>query len=181
MKEQETNNRAFIHGPSWSAFHEMDGFHGGGVGGSHAGGLHGDRFHDVRFHDGRFHDRGFFFGGSFAYPWRSYYPDFGYYDYIQPYSSQTWYYCCDPAGYYPYVTQFNTGWETAPASWLRHDRTPARLSSAGPGEVFRHGMPVPPRLNRFIGGLTFVIDGMPEIYPLAGCADGHPVQVASVT
>jgi len=33
-----------------------------------------------------------------------------------PYSSQTWYYCSDPAGYYPYVTQCNTGWQTAPAS-----------------------------------------------------------------
>jgi hypothetical protein len=43
-----------------------------------------------------------FFGGAFAYPYvRGYSPDFGYYDYSQPYSSQTWYYCSDPAGYYP--------------------------------------------------------------------------------
>ena len=45
-----------------------------------------------------------------------YYPDYGYYDYNQPYSSQTWYYCSDPPGYYPYVTQCNTGWQAVPAS-----------------------------------------------------------------
>jgi len=93
------------------------GFHGGGgFGGFHGGGFHGDRFHDDRFHNGRFHDNRFFFGGSFGYPWWGYYPDYGYYDYSQPYSSQTWYYCSDPAGYYPYVTQCNTGWQAVPAS-----------------------------------------------------------------
>jgi hypothetical protein len=46
----------------------------------------------------------------------SYYPDYGYYDYSQPYPSQTWYYCSDPAGYYPYVTQCNIGWQAVPAS-----------------------------------------------------------------
>jgi hypothetical protein len=92
------------------------GFHGGGFGGFHGGGFHGGGFHGGRFHDGRFHDNRFFFGGSFAYPWWGYYPDYGYYGYSQPYSSQTWYYCSDPAGYYPYVTQCNTGWQTVPAS-----------------------------------------------------------------
>src|SRR6516165_7678599 len=88
----------------------------GGGGGFQGGGLHADRFHDGGFHDGRFHDNRFFFGGSFAYPWWGYYPDYGYYDYSQPYSSQTWYYCSDPGGYYPYVTQCNTGWQAVPAS-----------------------------------------------------------------
>ena len=94
------------------------GFHGGGFHGSgfHGGGFHGDRFHDGRFHDGRFHHTRFFFGGGLAYPWWGYYPDYGNYDYSQPYSSQTWYYCSDPAGYYPYVTQCNTGWQAVPAS-----------------------------------------------------------------
>jgi hypothetical protein len=82
------------------------GFHGGG-------GFRGGGF--GRFHDGRFHDNRFFFGG-FGYPWWGYYPDYGYYDYSQPYSAQTWYYCSDPAGYYPYVTQCNTGWQVVPAS-----------------------------------------------------------------
>ena len=35
------------------------------------------------------------------------YPDYDYYDYSQPYANQTWYYCSDPAGYYPYVTQLS--------------------------------------------------------------------------
>jgi hypothetical protein len=74
------------------------------------GGFHGD--HDRRFdgdHDRTFdgdHDRRFdrdrfrrggFFGGFYADPrWR--------------------YYCSAPAGYYPYVTQCNIGWQTVPAS-----------------------------------------------------------------
>src|ERR1700751_4285151 len=108
------------------AFHGGGGgFHGGGVramggvhggfSGFHGGGFHGGRFHDGRFHDGRFHNNGFFFGGLFGYPEWGYYPDYGYYDYSQPYSSQTWYYCSDPTGYYPYVTQCNTGWQAVPA------------------------------------------------------------------
>lgn len=52
----------------------------------------------------------------YDYPWWGSYPDYDYYDYSQPYASQTWYYCSDPAGYYPYVTQCNTGWQAVPAS-----------------------------------------------------------------
>jgi hypothetical protein len=95
------------------------GFHGGGFGGFHGGGFHGDRFRDGGFHDGRFRDNRFFFGGSLGYPWWGYYPDYGDYGYYgdsQPDSSQTWYYCSDPAGYYPYVTQCNAGWQAVPAS-----------------------------------------------------------------
>ena len=104
-----------FHGGGFGGFHG-GGFHGGGFGGFHGGGFHGGGFHDGRFHDGRFHDNRFFFGGSFGYPWWGYYPDYGYYDYSQPSSSQTWYYCSDPAGYYPNVTQCNTGWQAVPAS-----------------------------------------------------------------
>jgi hypothetical protein len=32
------------------------------------------------------------------------------------YAGQTSQYCSDPAGYYPYVTQCNSGWQTVPAS-----------------------------------------------------------------
>jgi hypothetical protein len=39
----------------------------------------------------------------YTYPW-----------WDQPYAG--WYYCSDPAGYYPYVGQCNTGWQTVPAS-----------------------------------------------------------------
>ena len=77
--------------------------HGGGeFHGDHEGGFHGDhdgRFdsdHDRRFDDDRFRGEGFF-GGFYGDPrWR--------------------YYCSDPAGYYPYVTQCNIGWQTVPAS-----------------------------------------------------------------
>jgi hypothetical protein len=56
------------------------------------GGFHGD--HDRRFD--RFRTEGFF-SGFYADPrWR--------------------YYCSEPAGYYPYVTQCSIGWQTVPAS-----------------------------------------------------------------
>ena len=114
-----------FHGGGMGGFHGggMAGFHGGGFGeahvgfaGFHGGGFHGDRFHDGRFDHDRFRDRRFFFGGALTYPGWGYYPDYGYYDYSQPYASQTWYYCSDPAGYYPYVTQCSTGWQAVPAS-----------------------------------------------------------------
>jgi len=69
------------------------------------------------WHNGRY---GWWWGDGLG---RSYYPyDNGwygypdYYDYGQPYAGQTWYYCSDPAGYYSYVTQCNTGWQAVPAS-----------------------------------------------------------------
>jgi hypothetical protein len=107
-----------FHGGGMGGFHGgFAGMHGGGFGGFHGGGFHGDRFHDGRFGRDRFRDNRFFFGGAFAYPYEwDYSPDYGYYDYSQPYSSQTWYYCSDPAGYYPYVTQCNTGWQAVAAN-----------------------------------------------------------------
>jgi len=33
----------------------------------------------------------------------------------QAYASQSWYYCSDPAGYYPYIAQCNTSWQTVRA------------------------------------------------------------------
>jgi hypothetical protein len=90
------------------------GFHGGGFdgGGFDGGGFDGGGFDGGRFHGGRFHDNRVFFGGGFGFPLLGYYQ---YYDYSQPYASQTWYYCSDPAGYYPNVTQCNTGWQAVPA------------------------------------------------------------------
>jgi hypothetical protein len=92
-------------------FHGGRGFHGGGF---HGGGFHGGGFHGRGF--GGFHRHGFHGGGFFPGFGGFYYPYYGYYDYGQPPSSQTWYYCSDPAGYYPYVTQCNTGWQMVPAS-----------------------------------------------------------------
>jgi len=117
------------------------GFHGGGRGfhasggvfrggGFRAGGFHGGAFHSGEFHRGGFR-RGFpggvavGVGGIYApylwyygYPYYDYYgysPDYGDYGYPQPDAGQVWYYCSDPAGYYPDVTQCNTGWRTVPA------------------------------------------------------------------
>ena len=105
----------------------MGGFHGGGFGGFHGGfaGLHngfGERHEGFRERHEGFGERheGFRRGlgfGFYQYPYGwDYSPDYSYYGYSQPYSSQTWYYCWDPAGYYPYVTQCNTGWQAVPAS-----------------------------------------------------------------
>lgn len=33
-----------------------------------------------------------------------------------PAAPQSWYYCADPAGYYPYVAQCRVGWQAVPAS-----------------------------------------------------------------
>jgi hypothetical protein len=121
--------------------HGGGGFHGGGFG-FHGGGFHGGGFHAGGFHGGGFRSgwhggfagthTGFGGEGHWNYGWHNgrygywwgnglgtyegSYPDYSYYDYSQPYASQTWYYCSDPAGYYPYVTQCNTGWQTVPAS-----------------------------------------------------------------
>src|SRR6266853_1176872 len=91
----------------------MGGFHGGGFGGFHGAGFGGFHGHFAGMHHGfgERHDgfrRGVFIGGlgfgyyGYPYGW-DYSPDYGDYGYSQP-SSQNWYYCSDPAGYYPYVT-----------------------------------------------------------------------------
>src|ERR1700730_3872026 len=124
------------------------GFHGGGFGGFHGGGVPGGGFHAGGFHHGFGRFRGGFgggFGGIYAPYWWDYgypYSDYGYYPdygnhYGQPYSkhgqpnaAQTWYYCSNPAGYYPYVTQCNTGWQAVPASWRLESASPP-ISEAG--------------------------------------------------
>src|SRR5205809_894118 len=84
------------------------GFHGGGFGGFHghfAGMHHGFGEGHEGFgerHEGFRDRRGVFIGGlglgyyGYPYGW-DYSPDYSYYGHSQP-SSQTWYYCSDPAG-----------------------------------------------------------------------------------
>ena len=48
------------------------------------------------------------------------YPDSGYGS--QPNARQTWYYCSDPAGYYPFVVHCNTAWQYGPGSAINRDR-----------------------------------------------------------
>lgn len=110
------------------------GFHGGGggfhgVGGFHAGAFHGGGFHSGGFahahfggHFGHWHGHEFgSWGWGDAWPLVTYpgiYDDGGYaYDDASPASSsaQYWYYCQNPAGYYPYVTSCTTAWQPVPA------------------------------------------------------------------
>jgi hypothetical protein len=109
------------------------GFHGGGFhgGGFHGGGFHAERFHGGfhgdHFHGGYFHHGwgygfypglglGFALGAAYPWDWGYYQPDYGYYSYSEPYAGQVWYYCANPPGYYPYVSQCYTPWQVVPAS-----------------------------------------------------------------
>ena len=124
----------------------VPGFHGGGFHpgflGFHAGGFHDGHFGEFhRFGElHRFDHHGFrrglvvvpafgaWWGSGWGWPdyyypewWGSrwgwpdyYYPNGGYYG-SGPYAGY-WYYCADPPGYYPYVAQCNTAWQTVPAS-----------------------------------------------------------------
>lgn len=96
------------------------GFRGGGFGGFHGGSGGGFRGRFGGFHRGfgRFHGAGFFgaglAAGPYLYGWGGD-PSDGYDD-SEPYaSSQYWYYCQDPAGYYPYITQCGTAWQPVSA------------------------------------------------------------------
>ena len=87
------------------------GFHGGGFGGGmRSGGFHGSGFHGGMhgFHGGGFHAGGLVIGGIHAGR-----GDYG--DYSLPSATPYWY-CSDPPGYYPYLTQCDTAWQTAPGS-----------------------------------------------------------------
>jgi hypothetical protein len=120
--------------PGQGGFHGQ-GFHGQGFHGQgfHGGGFHGGfaghhrdgfgGFHARGFHGGGFHHHGFrrgivvapAFGGLWwgaGLGWPYSYPYAGYYG-QGPYA-QYWY-CENPAGYYPSVTQCNTGWQMVPA------------------------------------------------------------------
>lgn len=98
-----------------------DGRHGGGWhgGGGHGGGWHGGGWHGGWRAPVVFVGPRFFVGSSLYYP-GPYYP--GPYAYAPPVavaapapgvytqSSQYWYYCQNPAGYYPSVPQCPTQW-----------------------------------------------------------------------
>jgi len=107
-------------GGSSGGFHAGGGFYPGGFQG---GGFQGDGFQGGAFHRG--------FGGAPAgfalglealyapFAWDYYYPyagSYGYpnYGYSPSPAQYWWYYCSDPAGYYPYVAECNTGWQAVP-------------------------------------------------------------------
>ena len=88
------------------------GFHGGSGGGTVVlrGSERGGQWHQG-WRDGRY---GAWWGYD-PYLWSDdgLYDD--YYGAQQPQVSQYWYYCSNPAGYYPYVSQCSLPWQTVPA------------------------------------------------------------------
>jgi hypothetical protein len=109
-------------------------FHGGNFNNGH---FHGNHFNDGHFNPGHFNPGHFPHRGSHARviivpPLVGYYPPPVYY-YSPPVAAQTapmtfieqesdgttinyWYYCADPAGYYPYVQQCPAGWQVVEAN-----------------------------------------------------------------
>ena len=92
--------------------------HGGGGGVHDGGGFHGGGLHDHPSHDDGFHRHsnvGIFLGAPFILG-----DEYGPYGYVYPYAppmvdggtNYSYYYCRDPAGYYPDV-------QTCPGGWLQ--------------------------------------------------------------
>lgn len=110
-----------MHGGGFGGGMHGGGFGGGGFHGGFAGGMHGGGFDRGGFHGGGF-DRDHFRRGFGGFGWDGglYYGDdypdyYGSYGYTQPYATQYWYYCQNPAGYYPYIQQCTTNWQPVPA------------------------------------------------------------------
>jgi hypothetical protein len=112
-----------FHGGAGGGFHGggggfhsggLGGFHGGGFGGFHAGGFSGGGV-GGQWQHGRRDGRNGSWSGSDTYLWSGdgLYDDS--YGSGQSDAAQYWYYCSNPAGYYPYVSQCNLPWQTVPA------------------------------------------------------------------
>lgn len=107
--------------PALARVHHGQGHHGGGFHGRHHGSHHGGHHH---YHGHRWHGSyGFYMDltPAFWYPW--YYHPYPYYggatiivqqpvQYVsrEDNSRNYWYYCHNPKGYYPYVSQCNAQW-----------------------------------------------------------------------
>jgi len=94
-------------GGGFGGFRGFGGFHQG------FGGFRGQEFRE------RFGFRpgwGWGAAGVAAIPFFYDWDNAGYGDSQPEASSQYWYYCQDPAGYYPQVTQCSTAWQPVPAN-----------------------------------------------------------------
>jgi uncharacterized membrane protein len=92
----------------------FSGGHGGHAGGLHAAAVHGGGWHGGGWHGGGWHGGGWHGGWGYGggwWPGYAYDYDWGYpyYGYAPGYAS-AWY-CPNPAGYYPYVTQCYAPWQ----------------------------------------------------------------------
>jgi hypothetical protein len=90
-----------------------------------AGGYHGGYYHGSHYYHGW--GPRVYIGGYLGYPYYPYYPYPYYYPYgypsypysyeepqqplyLEPRENVEWYYCNDPKGYYPYITNCPGGW-----------------------------------------------------------------------
>jgi hypothetical protein len=95
------------------------------VGGSRGGAVHGGfanlhngfgSGHGGHWAHGWYNGRyGWWWGDGLGWTYYPYPYDEDYGDYSLPAAAPYWY-CSDPPGYYPYLTQCNTAWQTAPGS-----------------------------------------------------------------
>jgi hypothetical protein len=128
-------------GPGGGGYHGDGGYAGGGHGGGYGGGSHGGAWHGGGYGGGWYGGwygggLGIYLGGPAywgAWPYQyygGYYPyDDEYYPYpvypsdpttvyvepqqqVAPAPEYYWYYCTNPAGYYPYVQNCNNAWMT---------------------------------------------------------------------
>jgi len=126
------------------------GWHGGG-GGWHGGGWHGGGWHgSVGVYFGPYWGWGWPYYYGYPYPYYPYPYDYGYYSYDpypayvpsapltyeerapEPSSNSYWYYCTDPAGYYPYVRSCSKPWmQVLPQNVPPASSAPAPSAPAG--------------------------------------------------
>jgi hypothetical protein len=96
------------------------GGHAGGTGTVHASASHGGGWHGGGWHGGGWHGGSHHGGWGWGYGGGWWGPDYAYgYDWDYPYYAtppatyaSTWY-CPNPPGYYPYVTQCYGAWQPA--------------------------------------------------------------------
>jgi hypothetical protein len=109
--------RPYWHGPGW---HGGSGWRGGY--GWHGGWRGADLWHRGYWHHG-WHGGRFGWWWAWGGPWVFYpapvypYPVYPYVDVPSapgPAPASYWYYCDNPRGYYPYVTQCGSGWRAVP-------------------------------------------------------------------
>ncbi|HEY2071781.1 MAG TPA: hypothetical protein VGG48_19630 [Rhizomicrobium sp.] len=92
------------------------------------------------------HDGWWWYAGGawFFYPFAVYpYPDYvsGEADYNQEAPAQNWWYCPDPAGYYPYVQRCMVPWQSVPATPPQSAYAPGNGGYPPPGSQGGYGPP----------------------------------------
>jgi len=102
-------DRAVFHGHNFAHFTPTERWHW-----SHGHWRH--VWHNGHFGWWWYADNFWFFYPAPVYPYPAYIGSVNYYDYNSEYGAPDyyWYYCSDPEGYYPYITNCNVAWEPVP-------------------------------------------------------------------